>query len=132
MFGLPRRIPAASFRKFIIGTSRQTRDALLSDPLVDLTPLRFLDDEALVSDRGRLACIQQLCFVMAGHSRWLRPMRVGARYLVRGLADSAFQVFSAAMATRDSGATLPDDFIWYFALSADRSGHPDLAMDGFA
>jgi predicted Zn-dependent protease len=58
-------------------------------------------------------------------------MRLGARYLVRGLADSAYQVFSAALATRDSSETLPDDFIWYFALAADRSGHPDLAMDGF-
>jgi tetratricopeptide (TPR) repeat protein len=131
MFDLPHRVPADSFRNFVIGTSHQTRDALLSDPLVDLSPLRFLDDEALVSDRGRLACIQQLCFVLAGRSRWFHPMRAGARYLVRGRADSAYQVLAKAMAARDSNETLPDDFIWYFALAADRSGHPELAMDGF-
>jgi predicted Zn-dependent protease len=30
-----------------------------------------------------------------------------------------------------SSETMPDDFVWYLALAADRSGHPDVAMDGF-
>ena len=130
LFDLPRRLPADSFRAFIKGTGRHTRDALLMDPLVDLTPLRFLDDEELVPDGGRMLCIGGMCFLM-GRSRWFRPMRTGARYLVSGHADSAYQVLSAAMATRDTNETLPDDFVLYLTLAADRSGHPELAMDGY-
>jgi tetratricopeptide (TPR) repeat protein len=131
LFDLPRRVGADSLVRFFQDAARHSRDAFLYDPTVDLAPLRFVPDERLVPDNGGLVCFGGLCFRTTADRKWWRPTRKAARLLVTGQADSAYTVLRGALATRDSGEVVSDDFVWYYALAADRTGHPAEAADGF-
>jgi tetratricopeptide (TPR) repeat protein len=128
---LPGRIGRDSILPFLMAVQRHSRDAYLNDPTVDLASLRFLkEDELVPSQSGRL-CFGMYCFGLAVDPKWLRPARKGVRFLVNGEADSAFTLMAAALNKRRPDEFVPDDFIWYFALSADRSGHPADAANAF-
>jgi Tfp pilus assembly protein PilF len=131
LWDLPRRITPDSLRRFFIDVDRHSRDAFLYDPTVDLTPLRFVPDERLVPDNSGMICFGGLCFRTVPDRKWWKPTRKAARLLVTGHPDSAFAHLDAALATRDSGEVISDDFIWFYALAADRSGHPAEAAAGF-
>jgi len=128
---LPRRIGEDSLVRFFDHAVRHSRDAFLYDPTVDLAPLQFVPDEILVPDNGRLTCVGGLCFRIIADRKWWRPTRKAARLLVTGRADSAFAILDATLATRRTEEVVSDDFVWYYALAADRSGHPTEAADAF-
>jgi tetratricopeptide (TPR) repeat protein len=131
LFDLPRRISTDSLARFFNDASRHSRDAFLYDPTVDLTPLHFVPDERLVPDNSGMVCFGGLCFRTVSDRKWWRPTRTAARLLVTGKVDSAYAVLGAALAKRGPDEVVPDDFIWYYALIADRTGRPAEAADGF-
>ncbi len=131
LFDLPRRIGHDSLASFFAAAQRHARDAFLYDPTVDLTPLRFLSDEELVPDYAGLDCIGGFCFSLRVDRKWSKPTRQGARHLVSGRPDSAFALLQGALVGRKGDEVVPDDFIWYYALAADRSGHPEEAANGY-
>lgn len=128
---LPGRIGRDSVFPFLVAVQRHSRDAFLNDPTVDLASLRFLDDDELVPSQAGRLCFGVYCFGVAIDPKWYRPARKGARFLVYREADSAYAVMSAALAKRRMDEFVPDDFIWFYALSADRSGHPAEAANAF-
>lgn len=131
LFDLPRRVSTDSLERFFHDASRHSRDAFLYDPTVDLAPLRFVPDERLVPDNSGMTCFGGLCFRTVTDRKWWSPTRTAARLLVNGRADSAYALLRAALAKRRTDEVVPDDFIWYFALVADRTGHPVEAANGF-
>ena len=131
LFDLPRRIGRDSLERFFNTATLHSRAAFLYDPTVDLLPLRFIPDERLVPDNTEMTCVGGLCFRTGNDWKWWRPTRTAARLLVTGNADSAYARLGAVLAERRAEEVVPDDFIWYFALAADRTGHPSEAADGF-
>jgi Tfp pilus assembly protein PilF len=128
---LPGRIGRDSLLPFLVAVQRHSRDAFLNDPTVDLASLRFLDDAELVPSQTERLCFGIYCLGRAVDPKWYRPARKGVRFLVVGQADSAYLLMSVALAKRRQDEFVPDDFIWYYALAADRSGHPAEAANGF-
>lgn len=131
-FDLPGRVGADSARRVYQGASNHTRLAYLYDPAVDLAPLRFLADDELVPDGGRrVACGEGGCVFYYRDPKWVRPVRRATRLLVTGQADSAYALLMAAYTARRTDEVLPDEFVWFLALAADRSGHAVEAADGY-
>ena|GEM_PF-3294634 len=131
LFDLPGRIGRDSVERYFRSARRHTRNALALEPTVDLSALRFLSDVDLVPDGGGTICVSGMCAFVAPDTKWPKPTRRAVRQLVTGRPDSAFTLLTAALATRRQDEILPDDFIWYYALAADRSGHPQEAADGY-
>lgn len=131
LFDIRTRLRPDSLRTYFTTALMHTRAAFLSDPLLDLSPFRFIEDDQLVPQGGGWLCFSGICVLMSRDTRWPRPTRRAVRQLVLGRADSAYTTLREALAHRHPDEVLPDDFIWYFALAADRSGHPDEAADGF-
>lgn len=131
-FDLPGRVGADAARRIYQEAAAHTRLAYLYDPAVDLAPLRFLADDELVPDGGgRMSCADGGCVFYYRDPKWVRPVRRATRLLVTGGADSAYTLLMTAYTARRPDEVLPDEFVWFLALAADRSGHPSEAADAY-
>lgn len=131
LFDLRLRITPDSLQAIADESNTHLRSAFLADPLVDLAPFRLVPVDALLSGGGAAACLPGHCLHPGGVPDWLRALRRGVRWLAAGHPDSAYTVFDRAATARRPDETFPDEFIWYYALAADRTAHPDVAADGY-
>jgi tetratricopeptide (TPR) repeat protein len=108
------RLGLDSARVFLVRRMGWVWDAIAYDPLVDLTILR--------PARDRLTAWW-----------WGAPLRKAFDRLLEGRNEEAFALLDEAIRAPDRGSveSLGNDFLFYFALAALRTGHPERAADAF-